>query len=178
MELNYRPANYTGWPVPALFHYFLCISLHATKLRKISESCNIFRNYFTLKCKVFFDKISDWLPPVFTKPSNTFSVAFQKVSEGFAASLPSPLSLNTKNPDAHILGLHGRGVKTIWVFFEFFAFAYGMECYWLSDSYHTKMSFWLSNHRKRLQKEILYRIVLGRHAMITHRALYKQPSVN
>jgi len=58
MELNYRPANYTGWPVPALYHYFLCISLHATKLRKISESCNFFRNYFTSKCKVFSIKFS------------------------------------------------------------------------------------------------------------------------
>jgi len=33
----------------------------------------------------FFDKISDWLPPIFTKPSNTFSVAFQKVLDGFVA---------------------------------------------------------------------------------------------
>ena len=93
MELNYRPANYTGWPVPALYHYFLCISLHATKLQKIFESCNIFRNYFIFKMQSFFDKISDWLPPIFTKPSNTFSVAFQKVSEGFVARIPTAQSL-------------------------------------------------------------------------------------
>ena len=57
MVLNYHPTNYTGWPVPALFHYFLCISLHATKLQKISESCNFFCNYFQGLPTLF-----PWLP--------------------------------------------------------------------------------------------------------------------
>ena len=48
----------------------------------------LFSQLFYFKMQSFFDKISDWLPPIFTKPSNTFSVAFQKVSEGFVARIP------------------------------------------------------------------------------------------
>ena len=43
MVLNYRPANYIGWPIPALI-----ITLdYTTKIQKLSELCNFFGNYFT-----------------------------------------------------------------------------------------------------------------------------------
>lgn len=43
MVLNYRPANYIGWPIPALI-----ITLDYTaKIQKLSELSNFFGNYFT-----------------------------------------------------------------------------------------------------------------------------------
>ena len=50
MVLNYRPANYTGWPIPALL---LCFIYNA-KIQKISELRKYFSRYFIEKCKVFW----------------------------------------------------------------------------------------------------------------------------
>ena len=55
-----------------------------------------------LQNATFFDKIFDWLPPIFTKPSNTFSVAFQKVSEGFAARYSSACVKDCDGSDGKI----------------------------------------------------------------------------
>ena len=38
MVLNYRPANYIGWPIPAF--------LYATKVQLFSELCKFLSNYF------------------------------------------------------------------------------------------------------------------------------------
>ena len=38
MVLNYRPANYIGWPIPAF--------LYGTKVQLFSELCKYFGNYF------------------------------------------------------------------------------------------------------------------------------------
>ena len=65
MVLNYHSTNYTGWPIPA--------SYYATKVQKISESCKFLSNYFPKNIKFF------------TKPSSTFSMAFEKVLGGFVA---------------------------------------------------------------------------------------------
>ena len=43
MVLNYRPANYIGWPIPALI---ITLDYNA-KVQKISELYNFFGNYFT-----------------------------------------------------------------------------------------------------------------------------------
>ena len=42
MVLNYHPTNYIGWPIPALYVFLKYIA----KVRKKSELCKYFSNYF------------------------------------------------------------------------------------------------------------------------------------
>ena len=65
MVLNYYPTNYTGWPIPAFYY--------VAKIQKNSDISKYFCKYFSLKCHFF------------TRPSNTFSMAFKKVLRGFVA---------------------------------------------------------------------------------------------
>lgn len=62
MVLNYYPANYTGWPIPAFYY--------VAKIQKKSDISKYFCKYFSLKYYLF------------TRPSNTFSMAFRQVSGG------------------------------------------------------------------------------------------------
>ena len=45
MVLNYHPANYIGWPIPAF--------LYGTKVQLFSELCKLFSNYFPKNAKFF-----------------------------------------------------------------------------------------------------------------------------
>ena len=70
MILDYRATNYIGWPLPALYY--------ATKILKILElSKYLCKNLFIIFAKNTL---------LFTRPSYTFSMAFQQVLRGLVTT--------------------------------------------------------------------------------------------
>jgi len=55
MELNYRPANYTGWPVPALYLCNCNLYYILQSYKNYLKSATFFANILLQKAKFFVD---------------------------------------------------------------------------------------------------------------------------
>ena len=75
MVLNYRAANYSGWPLSRFILYSHCISYTMQSYKKYLNYANISINIFS---KLLLKN---------TKPSNTFSMASEKALESLAAKI-------------------------------------------------------------------------------------------
>ena len=77
MVLNYRATNCIGWPLPA---FLLCY-----KITKNIRNHQIFCQNNFLKIAKIFSHISELFRHFFTKPSNTFLKAMEKVLRSLVA---------------------------------------------------------------------------------------------
>ena len=84
MVLNYCAANYSGWP---LSRFIITLQRYEKFLNYASISVNIFSEILLI------------IPMFFTRPSNTFSMAFRQVSGGLVARISSfPICRHADKP--------------------------------------------------------------------------------